>query len=74
MSHPLARIRVPRENKQKSGFFRRGSEIQACEKGAGCLVRKDKGRRRSLDSLSSFPGAPFFEQPCLLFVCVGRTA
>lgn len=44
MSHPLARIRVPRENEQKSrvGFFRRDWEIQACEKGDGCLLRKGK--------------------------------
>lgn len=56
MSHPLARIRVPRENKQKSrvGFFR--WEIQRGGEGRGRLVRKDKGRRRSLlHSLSSLP-------------------
>lgn len=55
MSHPLARIRVPRENKQKSrvGFFR--WETQRGGEGT-FLVRKDKERRRSLlHSLSSLP-------------------
>lgn len=68
MSHPLARIRVPRENKQKSrvGFFR--WEIQRGGQGMSCEKRQGKE-----EISSSFTVFSSFEHPCLLFVCVGRS-